>query len=329
MSRGTNQKFKFTYLMQVMLEKTDDEHSLTLNQILEELDKYGVTAERKSIYTDFQDMEKFGIEVIKEQIGRETYYHVGVREFELAEVKLLIDAIQCAKFITERKSRELIKKIKSFVSEYQANQIQRQVFVHGRIKTMNESIYYIVDEIHNAIEHNKKIKFRYFSWQPDKSQYILNKGEWFVVSPWALTWDDEYYYMVGYDDYSKTIKHYRVDKMLKPHATNEKREGAEESKDLDMAAYSKATFGMYGGEKKRVKIHLHNKMVGVFIDRFGKDITFRPIDEKHSELNVDVYISPQFFGWIFGLGKDVQIVGPEEVAEEMKERARTVLETMK
>lgn len=328
MSRGTNQKFKFTYLMQVMLEKTDDEHSLTLNEILEELEKYDVTAERKSIYTDFQDMEKFGIEIIKEQIGRETYYHVGARDFELAEVKLLIDAIQCAKFITERKSRDLIKKIKGFVSEYQANQIQRQVFVHGRIKTMNESIYYSVDEIHNAIEHNKKIRFRYFSWQPDKSQYILNKGDWFTVSPWALTWDDEYYYMVAYDDFSKTVKHYRVDKMLKPHAIDQKRDGAEQFKDLDMAAYSKATFGMYGGEKKRVKLHMHNSMCGVFIDRFGKDITFRPLDEKHSELNVEVFISPQFYGWIFGLGKHVQLVGPDEAVAEMKEMMDGIREKM-
>ena len=318
MSRGTNQKFKFTYLMQVMLEKTDDEHSLTMSQILEELDKFGVTAERKSIYNDLQDMELFGIEIIKEQIGRETYYHVGAREFELAEVKLLIDAIQCAKFITERKSGELIKKVRNLVSKYQAGQIQRQVFVHGRIKTMNESIYYSVDEIHNAIEHNKKIRFKYYSWQPDKSQYILNGGDWFTVSPWALTWDDEYYYMVAFDDYSKTCKHYRVDKMLKLQTIDQKREGADRFRDLDMAAYSKATFGMYGGEKKRVKIHLHNKMCGVFIDRFGKDITFHPLDPKHSELNVDVFISPQFYGWIFGLGKYVQIVGPDDVVAEMK-----------
>ena len=328
MSRGTNQKFKFTYLMQVMLEKTDDEHALTLNQILEELDKYDVTAERKSIYADFQDMEKFGIEIIKEQIGRETYYHVGTRDFELAEVKLLIDAIQCAKFITERKSRELIKKVKGFVSKYQAEQIQRQVFVHGRIKTMNESIYYSVDEIHNAIEHNRKIHFKYFSWQPDMSQYILNKGEWFTVSPWALAWDDEYYYMVGYDDFSKTVKHYRVDKMLKPHAIDQRREGAEQFRDLDMAAYSKATFGMYGGEKKRVKFHLHNSMCGVFIDRFGKDITFHKLDDRHSELNVDVFISPQFYGWVFGLGKHVQLMGPEECVTEMKDMMSGILEKM-
>ncbi|WP_026490238.1 helix-turn-helix transcriptional regulator [Butyrivibrio sp. XBB1001] len=329
MPKSSNQKFKFTYLMKIMLEKTDDEHALTLSQIIGELEKYGVTAERKSIYSDFHDMtDRFGIEVIKEQIGRETYYHVGARDFELAEVKLLIDAIQCAKFITERKSRELIKKVKGFVSEHQASQLQRQVFVNGRIKTMNESIYYSVDEIYNAIEHNKKIRFKYFSWQPDKSQYILNNGNFFTVSPWALTWCDEYYYMVAFDDYSRQCKHYRVDKMLKPQVIDEMREGAEQFRNLDMAAYSKATFGMYGGEKKRVKIHLHNKMAGVFIDRFGKDITLRPIDEKHCELNVEVFISPQFYGWIFGLGKDVKIVGPDEVVTQMKEHLQTLTEIM-
>lgn len=139
MSRGTNQKFKFTYLMQIMLAKTDDEHSLTLSQIMDELEKYGVTAERKSLYNDFADMDKFGIEVIKEQIGRETFYHVGSREFELAEVKLLIDAIQSSKFITRTKSRELINKIKSNVSEYQATQLQRQVYINDRVKTMNSN----------------------------------------------------------------------------------------------------------------------------------------------------------------------------------------------
>ena len=134
--------------------------------------------------------------------------------------------------------------------------------------------------------------------------------------------------MVAFDDYSRQCKHYRVDKMLKPQVIDEMREGAEQFRNLDMAAYSKATFGMYGGEKKRVKIHLHNKMAGVFIDRFGKDITLRPIDEKHCELNVDVFISPQFYGWIFGLGKDVKIVGPDEVVTQMKEHLQTLTEIM-
>ena len=329
MSRGTNQKFKFTYLMKIMLEKTDDEHSLTMPQIMEELEKYDVTAERKSIYTDFQDMtEKFGVEIIKEQIGRETYYHVGAREFELAEVKLLIDAIQSSKFITQTKSRELITKIKSFVSEHQAKQLQRQVYINDRVKTMNESVYYNVDDIHTAINQNKKIRFKYFKWDINKKLVPRHNGDWFIVSPWALTWDDENYYMVAFDDLDSKIKHYRVDKMMHISVEEEKRSGKEVFRNFDMAEYSKATFGMYQGQKAKVKIQFANYMCGVFIDRFGKDISFRPIDDEHSEFHVDVNVSPQFFGWIFSLGKDVKVTGPSEVVEQMKVFAREFLENM-
>lgn len=329
MSRGMNQKFKFTYLMKIMLEKTDDEHSLTMPQIMEELEKYDVTAERKSIYTDFQDMtEKFGVEIIKEQIGRETYYHVGAREFELAEVKLLIDAIQSSKFITQTKSRELITKIKSFVSEHQAKQLQRQVYINDRVKTMNESVYYNVDDIHTAINQNKKIRFKYFKWDINTKLVPRHNGDWFIVSPWALTWDDENYYMVAFDDLDSKIKHYRVDKMMHISIEEEKRSGRDVFRNFDMAEYSKATFGMYQGQKAKVKIQFANYMCGVFIDRFGKDISFRPIGDEHSEFHVDVNVSPQFFGWIFSLGKDVKVTGPSEVVERMKVLAREFLENM-
>ena len=329
MSRGTNQKFKFTYLMKIMQEKTDDEHSLTMPQIMEELEKYDVTAERKSIYTDFQDMtEKFGVEIIKEQIGRETYYHVGAREFELAEVKLLIDAIQSSKFITQTKSRELITKIKSFVSEHQAKQLQRQVYINDRVKTMNESVYYNVDDIHTAINANKKIRFKYYKWDINKKLVPRHNGDWFVVSPWALTWDDENYYMVAFDNLDHKIKHYRVDKMMRISIEEEQRDGKEAFKNFNMAEYSKATFGMYQGQKTKVKIQFANYMCGVFIDRFGKDISFRPIDDEYSELHVDVNVSPQFFGWIFSLGKDVKITGPEEVVEELRIKTEEFLKNL-
>ena len=329
MSRGTNQKFKFTYLMKIMQEKTDDEHSLTMPQIMEELERYDVTAERKSIYADFQDMtDKFGEEIIKEQIGRETYYHVGAREFELAEVKLLIDAIQSSKFITQTKSRELITKIKSFVSEHQAKQLQRQVYINDRVKTMNESVYYNVDDIHTAINQNKKIRFKYYKWDINKKLVPRHNGDWFVVSPWALTWDDENYYMVAFDNLDHKIKHYRVDKMMHISIEEEMRDGKEAFKNFDMAEYSKATFGMYQGQKTKVKIRLANNMCGIFIDRFGKEISFRPIDDEHSELHVDVNVSPQFFGWIFSLGKDVKVVGPEEVVEELRAKTEEFLENL-
>lgn len=322
MSRGVNQKLKLSYLIRIMLTKTDDEHGLTMPQIIDELAKYGITAERKSIYADFEDMtDKLGIEIIKEQIGRETYYHVGAREFELAEVKLLIDAIQSSKFITQTKSRELITKIKGFVSEHQAKQLQRQVYINDRVKTMNESVYYNVDDVHTAINQNRKIRFQYYKWSIDKKLVPRHNGAWFVVSPWALTWDDENYYMVAYDDLDHKIKHYRVDKMMKISVTDEPREGRDIFKNFDMASYSKMSFGMYSGQKTKVHIQFPNSMCGVFIDRFGKEITFRRIDENHSELRVDVAVSYQFFGWIFSLGKEVRVTEPAEVVAQMKRAA--------
>ena len=319
MPRGSNQKFKFTYLMKVMAEKTDDEHSLTMPQILEELEKYEVSAERKSIYEDFKDMSKLGIDVIKEQRGRETFYHIAGREFELAEVKLLIDAVQSAKFITQKKSKSLISKVKNFVSEHQAKQLQRQIVINDRVKTMNESVYYNVDDIHTAINQNRKIKFKYYKWDIDKKLVERHGGSYFVVSPWALLWDDENYYMIAFDDWDNKIKHYRVDKMMSIEVGNDERAGKEEFKNFDMAKYSKATFGMYHGEKTKVCIKFANHMCGVFIDRFGKDTLFRKIDENHSELIVDINVSPQFFGWIFSLGNYVEIVSPKEVVNELRE----------
>lgn len=330
MARGTNQKFKFTYLMKIMLELTDDEHSITMPQILEELEKHGVSAERKSIYTDFSDMsDKFGIEIIKEQIGRETFYHVGSREFELAEVKLLIDAVQSAKFITRSMSKELISKIKKFVSKYQAGQLERQVFINDRVKTMNESVYYNVDEIHNAINQNKKIKFKYYKWDINKKLVLRHNGFEFIVSPWALLWDDENYYMIAFDDWDQKIKHYRVDKMKKLSIDEDERAGKEEFKNFDMAKYSKATFGMYHGEKTKLCIRFKNHMCGVFIDRFGKDVAFRKIDDEHSEFCADINVSPQFFGWIFSLGNNVKIISPDDVVDDMRNYAERFLENYK
>ncbi|WP_027422151.1 helix-turn-helix transcriptional regulator [Lachnobacterium bovis] len=329
MSRGTNQKFKFTYLMKMMQEKTDDDHALTMPQIRKELEKYGVTAERKSIYADFADMEKFGVEIIKEQIGRETYYHVGTRAFELAEVKLLVDAIQSSKFITQTKSRNLITKMKSFVSQYQGSTLQRQVIINDRVKSMNESVFYNVDEVYTAINENKKIRFKYYKWDINKKLIARKGGDWFELSPWGLTWADENYYMIAYDEWDGNVKTYRVDKMMRISILEEKREGQKEFKAFDMSKLSKTTFGMYGGHKKRVKIQFENSMCGVFLDRFGKeDINFKPIGENWSEFSVEVSVSQHFFGWLFGMGPKVRLVGPDDVVEELKEYGKAYFKGM-
>jgi predicted DNA-binding transcriptional regulator YafY len=322
MPKNANQKLKLPYLMKIMLEKTDEEHGLTMSEILDELAAYGVEAERKSIYTDFEDMLQLGVEVISDKRGRSCRYHVAARQFEQAELKLLIDAIQSSRFITEKKSRQLIGKIKTLASENEAKALQRQVYVHGRIKSMNESIYYNVDEINTAINDNRKITFKYYKWDTNKKLVPRRGGDSYVVSPWALTWDDENYYMVAFDEESNMIKHYRVDKMMQIDVLGESREGKTLFKDFDIAAYSRRNFGMYSGELKNVTIEFPDEMVGVFIDRFGKDIPLRKAGKDRSRTRVEVAVSEQFFGWIMGLGTGVVVTAPQSVVNDIGKAAK-------
>ena len=322
MPKGTNNKFKLYRLAQIMLEKTDDEHYITMPEILSALKEYDITADRKTIYADLKDLEQFGIEIEGEPVGNKYHYHVISRSFELPELKLLVDAIQSSKFITARKTNSLIKKLETLVSKYDAAKLQRQVYVSGRIKTMNESIYYTVDAIHNAISENKKIQFQYYQWNVKKEMELRHGGAYYHISPWGLSWDDENYYMIGYDSEANLIKHFRVDKMLHIQMMDEKREGKEHFKKLDMADYAKKSFGMFGGKEQNVKLKVANYLVGVMIDRFGKDIMMIPSDDQHFTLHVDVHVSGQFFGWIMSLGEGVKIIGPDEVVDQMRQEIR-------
>ena len=322
MPKGTNNKFKLYRLAQIMLEKTDDEHYITMPEILSALKEYDITADRKTIYADLKDLEQFGIEIEGEPVGNKYHYHVISRSFELPELKLLVDAIQSSKFITARKTNSLIKKLETLVSKYDAAKLQRQVYVSGRIKTMNESIYYTVDAIHNAISENKKIQFQYYQWNVKKEMELRHGGAYYHISPWGLSWDDENYYMIGYDSEANLIKHFRVDKMLHIQMMDEKREGKEHFKKMDMADYAKKSLGMFGGKEQNVKLKVANYLVGVMIDRFGKDIMMIPADDQHFTMHVDVHVSGQFFGWIMSLGEGVKIIGPDEVVDQMRQEIR-------
>lgn len=319
MPKGTNQKFKLYRLAQIMLENTDEEHYITMPEILDALGTYGVTADRKSIYADLRDLGTLGIDVEGEPVGNRYHYHVVDRPFELPELKLLVDAIQSSKFITEKKSNALIRKLEKFVSRYDAQKLQRQVYVSGRIKTMNESIYYTVDAIHNAISMNKKIRFQYYQWNVQKEMELRHNGAWYCISPWGLSWEGENYYLVGFDQKAGKIKHYRVDKMLHIRIMEEVREGKEHFQQLDMADYTRKSFGMFGGKEQNVRLRVDHELAGVMIDRFGKDIMMIPSGEDHFTVNVDVRISRQFLGWVFSLGEQVEILSPEEVRTAMKE----------
>lgn len=326
MAKGANQKLKLLYLMKILLEKTDETHSVTMPEILSSLASYGVTAERKSIYDDFETLRLYGIDIIGEQRNKTYYYRVGKRDFELAELKLLVDAVQSSKFVTAKKTNELIKKIEGLASKYEASQLQRQVYVAERIKTMNESIYYNVDKIHAAIGSKVKIKFQYFQWNVDKKMELRKNGDFYCISPWALSWENENYYLIGYDCEMKIIKHYRVDKMLHIDLVEEKREGKELFEKFDIAVYAKKMFGMYDGEIQNVKLECENRLAGVVIDRFGKNVQIIKLNNDYFTASVEVAVSSQFIAWVIGIGQGAKIVGPESVVEMIKEEARRLRE---
>jgi len=317
MAKGNNQKLKLLYLLKIFMEDTDDEHALTMSEIVAKLNYYGVSAERKSLYQDFEELRQFGYDIIGQPQQRTFYYHMGCRRFELPELKLLVDSVQSAKFITQKKSNQLIKKLEALASKYEARQLQRQVIISGRVKTMNESIYFNVDKLHEAIGTGCQIRFKYFQWNVRKEMELRKEGAWYQVSPWGLLWDDENYYLVGYDAEDNKIKHYRVDKMLKIAVVNQRRKGKEQFRAFDLPLYTKSLFGMYGGEEMKVTLEAENSMAGIFFDRFGKDIAIRKVDETHFSTTVNVAVSNQFLGWVIALGDGVKIVAPKTVTDRM------------
>ena len=322
MAAGENPKLKLLYLLDILRKKTDEFHAITMEEILESLEVRGIHAERKSIYTDIQTLNDFGADIKGEKVGRGFQYRYTGREFEMPELKLLVDAVQSSRFITTRKSRELIRKIEGLASIYEAGELDRQVHVAGRIKTMNESIYYNVDAIHRAIAENEQICFKYFRWTEKKEQEFRHDGADYVVSPWGLVWDDENYYLIGYDSGYGEIRHYRVDKMKSIRLTGDKREGRSAFNEKDMATYTEKRFGMYDGDILNISLLCKNEMAGVIIDRFGKDIPMIPVDDDHFEARVDMALSFLFLGWIASMGDGIQIIAPDEAVEQMREMVK-------
>lgn len=319
MAKSENQKQKLLALLDILRKNTDDEHGITMAQILDELEAQGVKAERKAIYADIDILTDYGYEIEGNKKGRTYYYSLISRDFELPELKLLVDAVQASKFISQKRSNELIKKIESRASRYQAAELQRQVYVANRVKTNYDSVYYNVDNLNQAINHNSKIEFDYYEWTLNKEMKIRKNGHKTDISPWALMWDDENYYMVAFDGENHCIKHYRVDKMRKIKCLNLPRDGKDKFKEFDMALYAKKVFSMFTGDEQNVKIQFDNQLIGVVIDKFGQDIMIVPKDENTFTINVKVSVSNMFFGWIMGLGEGAKILAPETVVEKFKD----------
>lgn len=312
MSKSSNQKLKILYLAQILTSQTDADHALSLEDIRQRLALHGIAAERKSLYDDMEALRVFGIDIQMVKNPTAQYFVAG-RDFEIPELKLLVDSVQANQFLTERKTYSLIKKLEQLCSQYEARLMRRQVYVANRIKTMNESIFYNVDAIHNGIAQDKQIMFKYFEYTVEKKKSYRHGGGLYTVSPFALTLSSENYYLIAYDATADKIKHYRVDKMDSICVIDAARTGHEQYDKIDLAEYTKHTFGMYGGEKQRVTVEFANSLAGVVLDRFGKDTSFIKVDGEHFRIHVDVSVSPQFFGWVFGLNGEARIVAPERV----------------
>ena len=310
--------------MDYLLHHSDEAHPVSMAQILVELDRHGITAERKSIYDDIECLRDYGVDIIQTGSGKGTGYYVASREFELPELKLLVDSVQSSKFITYKKTLALIEKIESLASVYEAQSLRRQVYVTNRIKTMNESIYYIVDEIHRGIAEDKKIRFHYFEYTVQKERRFRKNGAWYYISPFALSWDDENYYLVGFDSEAGKIKHFRVDKMADICAMEEPRDGQDIYEALDMGVYAQKTFGMFTGQETSVRLRFENDLVGAVLDRLGREIMLIPDGESHFTVHTNVVVSPQFFAWVLGFGNKAKILGPEQVVAGIQEHIRSV-----
>ena len=313
MAKSNNHKMALLYMMRELLQKTDEDHSMNATDLIAALAAYDCEADRRTIYSNVEILQDFGIDVIKKENGQG--YYIGSRDFELPELKLLVDSVQSSKFITEKKSRELIAKLMQLTNEQKARQLNRSVFIRNRMKTGNEKVYYNVDTLHEAMNRNRQIRFKYGEWTAAKELVEKKGGTEYRVSPWALTWDDENYYLIAFDEAAGIIKHYRVDKMLKIGLTDEERVGRDSFEDFDLAAFSKKTFGMFGGPDANVVLRCRSNLAGIIIDRFGREISLVPEDGEHFHVHVTVAVSPQFFGWVTGIGPGIEIVSPADVRE--------------
>lgn len=315
MPRKEKQKRKLMTVLYILTHDTDEKHPIGVPEILQKLQEQGINAERKSIYDDIDTLRELGY-AVELRRGRGGGYYMAETVFQLAELKLLVDAVQASKFITKTKSRELIRKLERFTSCYKAEELHRQVLVSGRYKASDERIYYRVDTLHRAIYEGRQIGFHYRDWQLTKRMVNRHDGKMYYVSPWALVWESGNYYLIAYTE--GQLRHYRVDKMVDVILLDDAREGADAYAEFDVTSYVQQMFGMFGGPQETVTLQCENRLVGPVIDRFGTEpILIRDDDGKHFRIQVQVQVSPQFYGWVAGFGGGIQITAPEAIRAEM------------
>ena len=325
MGHAEHQKLRLLYLKKILEEKTDENHGLTMQELVRALAHYDITAERKSIMRDIETLRDFGLDILSEKRGSKCYYAIGRREFQLAELKLLADAVASAHFLTERKAQTLLKKIAGLTSQYEGKTLARQIFVQGRPKTENEQIYYNVDTLHQAIAQKKQITFHYFHYGFAKEKVYRNQGKPYQVSPFALVWDHENYYLIGHCPKHQTnCSHFRDDKMEQIQMTS--MPAIPWPNTISLPDYLNQQFAMFPGQQQWVKLLFTNDLLHIVYDRFGKDIFIQPVDDKHFSVTLPVAVSNNFFGWLLQFGQRVDILGPAEIIAKWQTLLQNVLQ---
>ena len=315
MPKSFNQKLKILYLMKMFEERTDREHPMSVQDIMLHLRGYGITVERKTVYDDIETLRIFGMHIANRR-GKISGYYLADRAFELPELKILMDAVQSSRFLTQEQSRILLHKLETLTSVSEAKKLQSQISAVPGVKSVNGEIYKNIEGIYDAIAENCQITFQYYEWDLSKNLKKKRGGERYRVSPWKLIWKNENYYLLGLDEKSEIVKHYRIDKIKHINIEKQKRNGESIFKDFDMEKFTAGTFGMFGGKETPVRMEFENRLAGVVLDRFGQDVMLVSRDAEHFSMQAQISVSPKFFGWLASLGSGAVIMSPENVRRE-------------
>ena len=299
-------------LFKYFWKTTDEAHPVSLADISAHLKEHGITADPRTLRSDIEQLVEFGVDIVKDR-RVQNLYHVATRHLEAPEVKLLIDAVQSARFITPRKSKALVKRLSSFVAPGDTALLKRHLYIDSRSKATNESIYLNVDRIQTAITERKKISFCYFDYSPSKERVLRHGGQVYSVSPFAMLWNNDTYYLVGFHDHRQQIAKFRVDRIVQMEVTDET--AVRKPKDFDVSEFFAQEFSMLNGEECAVTLLCENILMNSIIDRFGEDVPTQIVDENHFGVETTVNLSSNFYGWVFASGGKMKITAPQEAVD--------------
>ena len=323
MPKSDNQKAKILYIMDYLEKNSHEKNPINAAELITMLDRdHRIKCDRKTIYSDIAALQEFGLDVVSIP-GRNGGYYLGSpRSFELPELKLLVDAVLSSRYLTEKKSRELIEKLCAQCNAHDAALMKRNVLVSGRVKSMNETILINVDTIQDAITQNAAIKFRYFDWDLGKQRRYREKE--YLASPYGLCQDHENCYLLAYSD-RHGITSYRVDRMTNIELTDQNRTPCPELTGKSLHEHANRLFQMYSGDETDVKLRFHRSLINVVVDRFGKDLMLIPDGEEHFNFTVKVAVSPMFLSWVIGFGNKAKVVFPQWVVDQCRDLCRDCL----